>query len=71
MAIKTIKVSDKGQIAIPQKIRDLLGIKKGDELLLLDIARKILLARSNKGEEQMRESGKNVIKSYPMTIMRP
>ena len=34
MAIKTVKVSDKGQIAIPQSIRENMGIEKGDELIL-------------------------------------
>ena len=29
-----VKLSSKGQIVIPKKVRDILGIKKGSELLL-------------------------------------
>lgn len=30
-----VKVGEKGQIVIPKEIRDLLGIKSGDTLLIL------------------------------------
>jgi AbrB family looped-hinge helix DNA binding protein len=35
MKAKIVKVSDKGQIAIPKEIRTSLEINKGDELLLI------------------------------------
>ena len=35
MITKSVKVSEKGQIAIPKEMRESLGINKGDELLLL------------------------------------
>ncbi len=31
----TVKVSDKGQIAIPVELRNDLGIKRGDQLLIV------------------------------------
>ena len=34
LQIKMIKVSQKGQIAIPLDIRNIVGIKKGDKLML-------------------------------------
>lgn len=35
MKVKTVKVSDKGQIAIPKEFRESIGLKKGDEVLLI------------------------------------
>ena len=35
MEIKTVKVTDKGQISIPTSIRELAGISKGDELIIV------------------------------------
>ena len=46
--IKTIKVSEKGQIAIPQVIRDSLGINQGDDLIMIQMNNKILLEKSQK-----------------------
>lgn len=35
MEIKTVKVSDKGQISLPVQLRESLDIEKGDELLIV------------------------------------
>ena len=32
--LKTVNVSEKGQIAIPKDVQELLDIKKGDRLIL-------------------------------------
>lgn len=45
---KTIKVSEKGQIAIPSDIRKELGIKRGEELLLVKQGDKILIEKSSR-----------------------
>jgi len=45
MEIKTVKVSNKGQISIPINIRELAGINKGDELLIVENNGKILLEK--------------------------
>lgn len=45
--LKTVNVSAKGQIAIPADVRKMLGIKKGDRLLLTAASKKILLEKSN------------------------
>ena len=60
--IKTVKVSDKGQIAIPQSIREILGINYGDELILLNINGKILLEKSSKTEEKIKDNFKDILK---------
>ena len=43
MIVKTVKVSDKGQIAIPQSIREEVGINQGDELVIFQSDGKILI----------------------------
>lgn len=45
MIVKTVRVSDKGQIAIPKEIRERTGIKKGEELLVFQREGQILLER--------------------------
>ena len=44
--IKTVRVSEKGQIAIPQSVRNSLGISKGDELVLFQVGEEILLKKT-------------------------
>lgn len=46
--IRTIRVSDKGQIAIPTDVRKKMGIKKGDNLVMLQKGDKIVLEKSDK-----------------------
>ena len=44
--IWTVKVSDKGQIAIPKKAREVFNIKTGDTLILLgDVNRGLAIAK--------------------------
>ncbi|MFA5797116.1 MAG: AbrB/MazE/SpoVT family DNA-binding domain-containing protein [Candidatus Woesearchaeota archaeon] len=44
--MKMITVSEKGQIAIPQSIRQQLGIDRGDELVATIIKNKIVLEKA-------------------------
>ena len=60
--IKTIRVSEKGQIAIPQIIREQMGIEQGDELVLLQIEGKILLEKAQKTEEKLLDNFKDILK---------
>ncbi|MEK6889289.1 MAG: AbrB/MazE/SpoVT family DNA-binding domain-containing protein [Nanoarchaeota archaeon] len=60
--MKTIKVSEKGQIAIPQAIRDSLGISQGDELVMIEIDNKILLEKSKKVEQKLQDDFKDILK---------
>ncbi len=59
MIIKTIKVTDKGQILIPIDIRDLAGIATGDELIIIQEGSKILL---EKPENILRDDFKDLLK---------
>jgi AbrB family looped-hinge helix DNA binding protein len=45
--LKAVNVSAKGQIAIPADVRKMLGIKKGDRLLLTAARKKILIEKSD------------------------
>lgn len=62
MEIKTVKVSEKGQIAIPQSIREQIGIVKGDELILVRVDGKILLEKANKVSEKMQDDFSDILK---------
>jgi AbrB family looped-hinge helix DNA binding protein len=44
--LESVTVSDKGQIAIPVKIRESLGIEKGDVLVIIASDGKILIEKS-------------------------
>lgn len=48
VTFKKVKVSDKGQISIPVDMQKLIGLKKGDELLLIRKGRKIILERPDR-----------------------
>ena len=60
--MKTIRVSDKGQIAIPQPMRETLGIERGDELVVIQIDNKILLEKSQKMEQKIKDDFKDILK---------
>jgi len=51
LTFKKVKVSDKGQISIPIDIQREIGIKKGDELLLIRKGRKIVLEKPERINE--------------------
>ena len=60
--MKTIKVSEKGQIAIPQIIRENLNIHQGDELILLQINGKLLIEKVERVEKQFEDDFKDILK---------
>ncbi len=55
MILKTVNVSEKGQIAIPQEIRILLGIKKGDRLVLTTKNKKLLIQKATNLTKQLED----------------
>ena len=52
LKFKTIRVSEKGQIAIPSDIRKDLKIRKGEQLLLVKKGDKILIEKSSKASKR-------------------
>jgi AbrB family looped-hinge helix DNA binding protein len=60
--IKTVKISDKGQISIPKDIREALNLKEGETLIMITDGKKITLEkkdslmkkiRSHEGKDNM------------------
>ena len=62
MEIKIIKMSEKGQIAIPRLIREKIGLDKGDELLLFEVDGKIMLEKVNMFSKIIKDSFKDIEK---------
>ncbi len=70
MLVKTIKVSDKGQIAIPLEIREEIGINKGDNLVLVQEGKKILLEPVDKVSKKIKEDFSDLIKLSEKSLMK-
>ena len=62
MDLKTIKVSEKGQIAIPQSVRDNADIEKGDELFIIQMNGKILLEKVSKLAIKMKDDFRDLLR---------
>ncbi len=59
--LKTVSVSDKGQIAIPREIQKLLGIKKGDRLVLAVKNKKLLIQKTANLEKHMEDDFSDLV----------
>ncbi|MGI0080327.1 MAG: AbrB/MazE/SpoVT family DNA-binding domain-containing protein [Nitrososphaerales archaeon] len=57
---KAVKISDKGQIAIPAKIRREMKITKGDELLLIRKGDRIVLEKPKKFASRLEDEFKDI-----------
>ena len=62
MEIKTVRVSEKGQIAIPSFVREKVGIRKGDELVLVQSGNKIFLEKSERISGIIEDDFKDIVK---------
>ncbi len=62
MIIKAIRVSKKGQIAIPVGIRNHANISEGDELLILEQNGKILIEKAEMLSKGIEDDFKDVLK---------
>lgn len=54
MEIKTIKLSAKGQLCIPQEMREEVGFKEGEKLILIAKGNEIIIQKSNNIFEKMK-----------------
>ena len=66
--IKTVNVSEKGQIAIPKEIQNSLGIKKGDRLVIITKNRKILIQKAENIEKQMEDDFADLVKFSELSL---
>lgn len=62
MKIKTIKVSGKGQIAIPVEMRESAGLKKGDELVVIQRGSQLLIEKSEDFSKEIRDEFADLVK---------
>ena len=53
MDAKIVKVTDKGQISLPISMRNMVGIKKGDKLLLVQSGKIIVIEKL--GEDRYKD----------------
>ncbi len=60
LQFKTITVSQKGQIVIPADIQKIIGIKKGDKLLLIQKGKKIILEKPDEILEKLGDEFKDI-----------
>jgi AbrB family looped-hinge helix DNA binding protein len=68
--MKIIKVSDKGQVAIPRAFQDSFGIKTGDELVIVQVGNKLVLEKAQKISEQIKDDFKDIIKFNEMSLKK-
>ena len=68
MNIKIVKVSDKGQIAIPQEIRESLGIDKGDEIVIIQDSGKVLIEKASNLAKKLEDDFKDVKKLTELSL---
>ncbi len=59
--LRTVTVSEKGQLAIPVDIRRRLNIRKGEKLLIAVQGRKILIEKSEDLSKRMGEDFKHLL----------
>lgn len=53
--IETIKVSSRGQIVIPERIREELGIEEGEKLVLIKDEKRVILEKENDFLQSLRD----------------
>ena len=69
MKVKTVKVSDKGQIAIPLEIREAPGIQQGDELLMVQEGKRILVEADPRVSKHVRDDFSDLLKLSEKSLM--
>jgi AbrB family looped-hinge helix DNA binding protein len=60
MKFRSIKVSAKGQITLPSDIQREIGIKKGDEILLIKKGEKIILEKPERAAGKFKDEFRDV-----------
>ena len=70
LQFKTITVSQKGQIAIPADIQKIMGIKKGDKLLLIQKGNKIVLEKSGEIVEKLEDEFKDIKETFEHSLKK-
>jgi AbrB family looped-hinge helix DNA binding protein len=70
MITKTVKISEKGQIAIPLEIREAANLKQGDELLIVQYKNKLMLEKTGHVAEQIKDDFRDLLKNSEKTAQK-
>jgi len=68
--IKTVRVSDKGQISIPSDIRESIGICRGDELIIVQDNNKIFIEKANNVSKKIIDDFKDIKKHTEKSLSK-
>lgn len=68
--IKSLKVSDKGQIALPKEVRELANIDIGDNIILIQKGNKIMLEKIEAIENKLRDDFRDLLKLSEITAKK-
>jgi AbrB family looped-hinge helix DNA binding protein len=60
LKLRLIKVSAKGQITLPSDIQKEIGIRKGDEILLIRKGEKIILEKAERAARKFKDEFRDV-----------
>ncbi len=66
--IKTIKVSDKGQIALPVEVRESADINVGDSLILIQKGKRIMIEKTEMIESKVKDDFKDLLKLSELSL---
>jgi len=66
--IKTIRVSDKGQIALPVDVRKSANIKIGDNLILIQKGKRIMIEKTDLVERKVEDDFKDLLKLSELSL---
>ena len=66
--IKTIKVSDKGQIAIPHSMREKAGIRRGDKLIIAQSGKRIFIEKTDRMSRRINDDFKDMLKHSEQSL---
>ncbi|HLD57793.1 MAG TPA: AbrB/MazE/SpoVT family DNA-binding domain-containing protein [archaeon] len=70
MILKLVKVSDKGQIAIPADVREQSGIEAGDQLFLIEEGGKIMLEKPSVIQKNVKDDFKNLFRISEQSLKK-
>ena len=60
--IKTVKVTDKGQISLPLVVREAAGIERGDELIIVQDDGKIMIEKASNLTSKIQDDFSDILK---------
>ena len=68
--MKTVTVSGKGQISIPQEIRKRLAVEKGSELVLILKDKKLLICKASDISQSLEDDFEDIIRYSELSLKK-